>query len=76
MEIDVHIPKEELIKLELNIDTEIEDIFPMDVDSGGCMKVGPDKDEQESFSDTLDICLERIFIYLKNTCHNPDGSLL
>jgi len=48
---------------------EVEDIFPMDVDEGGCMKV-------ENFSDTLDVCLKRIFIYMKTTCHNPDGSLL
>jgi len=55
---------------------EIEDIFPMDVDEGECMKVCPKKIEEENFSDTLDICLKRIFIYMKTTCHNPDGSLL
>lgn len=48
----------------------------MDVDDGGCLKVCPNKIEGENFSDTLDICLKRIFIYMKTTCHSPDGILL
>jgi len=76
VEIDVHIPKDALDRLESNINNEIEDIFPMDVDDGGCMKVCPSKIEEENFSDTLDICLKRIFTYMKTTCHSPDGILL
>lgn len=76
VEIDVHIPKNELDRLESNINIDIEDIFSMDVDDGGCIKVDPNKVEEEHFSDTLDICLKRIFIYMKTVCHNSNGSLL
>lgn len=76
VEIDVHIPKYELDRLETNINFDIEDIFSMDVDDGVCIKVGPNKPEEENFSNTLDICLKRIFIYMKTVCHNPNGSLL
>ncbi|XP_022170492.1 RNA polymerase I-specific transcription initiation factor RRN3-like isoform X1 [Myzus persicae] len=75
VEIDVHIPKEELNRLESNVNVGIEDIFPMDVD-GECMQVDPDKLEAESFSHTLDVCLRRIFMYTNSTCHDPDGGLL
>lgn len=47
----------------------------MDVD-GECMQVDPDKLEAESFSHTLDVCLRRLFMYMKTTCHDPDGGLL
>jgi len=62
--------------LESNINIEIEDIFPMDIDEGGCVKVCPKEIEEGNFSDTLDICLKRIFTYMKTTCHNADGRLL
>lgn len=75
VEIDVHIPKEELNRLESSVNVGIEDIFPMDVD-GECMQVDPDKLEAESFSHTLDVCLRRIFMYTNSTCHDPDGGLL
>lgn len=48
----------------------------MDVDDGGCIRVDPNKAEEENFSNTLDICLKRIFIYMKTVCHNSNGSLL
>lgn len=76
MEIDVHISKDELDRLESNINIEFEDIFPMDLNDGGHMESGPNKAIEEQFSDTLDICLKKIFIYMKNTCHKADGSLL
>lgn len=76
VEIDVHIPKDELNRLKSNENFEIEDIFPMDVDGGDCMQVDPEKVEAECLSRTLDICLKRIFMYLKTTCHDTDGSLL
>lgn len=75
VEVDVHISKEELDKLQAIGNHEIEDIFPMEVD-GECVQVDPNKVESESFLHTLDICLLRIFSYLKTTCHNPDGGLL
>lgn len=54
----------------------MEDIFPMDVD-GECLQADPEKLEAECFSHTLDICLRRIFMYIKSTCHDPDdGKLL
>ncbi|XP_027843438.1 RNA polymerase I-specific transcription initiation factor RRN3-like isoform X1 [Aphis gossypii] len=75
VEIDVHIPREELDRLGSNVNVEIEDIFPMDVD-GEYMQVDPDKLEAESFSHTLDICLKRLFMYMKTTCHDLNGDLL
>jgi len=75
VEIDVHIPREELDRLESNVNVGVEDIFPMDVD-GECMQVDPDKLEAESFSHTLDVCLRRLFVYMNTTCHDPDGGLL
>lgn len=75
VEIDAHIPREELDRLESNGNVGIEDIFPMDVD-GECMQVDPDKLEAESYSHTLDVCLRRLFMYMNTTCHDPDGSLL
>jgi len=75
VEIDVHIPKDELDRLQSSVNVGIEDIFPMDVD-GECMQVDPDKVEAESFSRTLDICLLRLFLYLKTTCHDSDNGLL
>jgi len=47
----------------------------MDVD-GESMQVDANKIEAEGFSRTLDICLKRLFLYLKVTCHDPDGNLL
>jgi len=47
----------------------------MDVD-GECMQVDPEKLEAESFSHTLDVCLRRLYLYMKTTCHDPDGGLL
>lgn len=61
--------------MESNENAETEDIFPMDVDIE-CMQLVPDKSEAECFSHTLDICLRRIFIYMKTTCHDTDGNLL
>jgi RNA polymerase I-specific transcription initiation factor RRN3 len=75
VEIDVHIPKDELDRLQSSVNVGIEDIFPMDVD-GECMQVDPDKVEAESFSRTLDICMLRLFLYLKTTCHDSDNGLL
>lgn len=48
----------------------------MDIDGGECMQVDPDKIEAECFSHSLDICLRRMFVYLKTTCYDTDGSLL
>lgn len=73
--IDVHIPKNELERLESNVNIEIEDIFPMDVD-GESVQVDSDKLDAENFSRTLDICLKRLFLYMKITCHDPDGNLM
>lgn len=73
VEIDVHISKEELHRLESNVNEEIEEIFSMDID-GECMEV--DKVETECFSHTLDICLGKIFVHMKTFCHNADGNLL
>lgn len=75
MDVDVHISKEELDKLLVDGNHEIEDIFPMEVDAE-CIQADSNKLESESFSRTLDICLLRIFSYLNTTCYNPDGSLL
>lgn len=75
VEIDVHIPKDELDRLQSSVNVDIEDIFPMDVD-GECMQVDPDKLDAESFSRTLDICMLRMFMFMKNTCHDSGGSLL
>jgi len=47
----------------------------MDVD-GEYMQVDPDKLEAESFSHTLDVCLKRLFMYMKTTCHDLNGDLL
>lgn len=75
IDIDVHIPKDELDKLEANENIEIEDIFSMDID-GESMQINSNKREIECFSHTLDICLIRIFMYIKNICHDSDGNLL
>lgn len=75
MDVDVHISKEELDKLQVDGNHEIEDIFPMEVD-GECAQANSNKVESENFSRTLDICLLRVFSFLKTTCHSPDGSLL
>jgi RNA polymerase I-specific transcription initiation factor RRN3 len=75
VEIDVHIPKDELNRLESNTNVEIENIFPIDVD-GERIQVDPEKMEVECFSRTLDICLRRIFMYMKTTCHDSDGNLM
>lgn len=74
-EIDVHIPKDELHRLESNVNVEVEDIFSMDIEYDNT-QVDADKVEAECFSGTLDVCLKEIFIYLKTTCHNADGTLL
>lgn len=76
VEIDVHIPKDELNRLKLNENFEIEDIFPMDVDGEDCMQVDKEKVEAECLSRTLDICLRRIFMYMKTTCYDANGGLL
>lgn len=47
----------------------------MDVD-GECMQADANKVEGDNFSLVLDICLKRIFVYLKTSCHDPDGTLL
>lgn len=47
----------------------------MDVD-GECMEVDPDKVDAEYFSRTLDICLKRMFLYMKTTCYDVDDNLL
>lgn len=58
------------------MNVEIEDIFSMDVD-GEHIPIDPEKVEAEYFSRTLDVCLRRIFIYMKTTCYNPkDDSLM
>jgi len=75
VDIDVHIPKNELDRLKSNVNIEVEDIFPMDVD-GECMQVDPDKIDAESYSRILDVCLKKLFLYMKITCHDPDGNLL
>lgn len=79
VEIDVHISKTELDRLKSNENVEIEDIFCMDID-GEYMQVEPDKakteEETECFLHTLDICLKRIFTYLKTKCHDTEGNLL
>ncbi|VVC30424.1 Hypothetical protein CINCED_3A002920 [Cinara cedri] len=76
VEIDVHIPNEELDRLKSNANVEIEDIFPMDVDDENCMKVDPDKLNAENYSRTLDICLKVLYNYIKTTCFDTEGSLL
>lgn len=73
MEIDVHISKDELCELKTNKNVEIEDIFSMDVDED-CTQVGSNK--VESFPYILDICLKRLFTFMKTTCHNADNVLL
>lgn len=75
VEIDVHISREELDRLRSNTNFEVEDIFPMDVD-GESILPDPEKIEAEGFSRTLDICLRRIFTYMKETCYDSNGSLL
>lgn len=75
VEIDVHISKEELDKLESNVNEEIGEIFSMDID-GECMEVDSHKVEAECFSHTLDVCLGKIFVYMKTFCHDADGNLL
>lgn len=70
VEIDVHIPKDELDRLESSENVEIEDIFLMDID---CENV---QVEAECFSRTLDICLKNLFLYMKQICYDADGNLL
>lgn len=73
VEIDVHIPSDELKRLESQFHVEMEDIFPMDVDAE-CMQDNSNK--EECFSHTLDVCLRRIFVYLKTSCHDSNGILM
>lgn len=75
MEIDVHIPKDELDKLESNENIEFEDMFSMDIDVDN-VQVDTNIKEVECYSHTLDICLIQMFIYLKNICHDADGNIL
>lgn len=75
IEIDVHIPKDELHRLQSNVNVEVENIFSLDIDYNNT-KINAGKVEVECFSATLDVCLKEIFIYLKTTCHNADGTLL
>lgn len=75
VEIDAHLPKDELDRLECSVDVEIDDIFSMDVD-GDCTKVDSVKSEAACFSHTLDICLRKIFMYMKTTCYDDDGNLM
>ncbi|XP_050531899.1 RNA polymerase I-specific transcription initiation factor RRN3-like [Daktulosphaira vitifoliae] len=76
VEIDVHIPKEELERLGSCSSNEIEEnIFAMDVD-GDCISASPEIQESESFVCTLDMCLKRIFDYIKTFCYDKEGVLL
>lgn len=75
VEIDVHISKDELYKLESNLKVEIDNIFSMDVDEDN-IHGNINKTKPECFSHTLDICLLRIFAFMKTTCHNIDDSIL
>lgn len=75
VEIDVHISKDELYKLESNVKVKTDDIFSMDVDEDN-MHGNINNTNAECFSHTLDICLLRIFAFMKTMCHNIDDSLL
>lgn len=76
VEIDVHIPKEELESLRSNMNLEIEEIFLMDVDGESTMQPNSEEVEAKGFSRTLDICLRKIFMYMKETCYDSNGRLL
>lgn len=45
----------------------------MDVD-GECMQTNSNK--VECFSHTLDICIKRVFIFLKSACHDSNDDLM
>ncbi|VVC30426.1 RNA polymerase I specific transcription initiation factor RRN3 [Cinara cedri] len=74
VEIDVHISKDELDRLESNVNIETDNIFSMDIDDN--IQGKPNKTETQCFSHTIDICLLRLFVYMKTTCHNIVDSLV
>jgi len=75
VEIDVHISKEELDRLGSCVNIEPEDIFPMEIDCGS-IQINPSKVEAENLSRTLDICLKKIFEFMKTTCYDAEGFLM
>lgn len=76
VEIDAHIPREELDRLRNHrTSAEPEDIFAMDID-GDNVETNPDRLESEYFSRSLDICILRIFKFVKSSCHDKSGVLM
>ncbi|XP_050436461.1 RNA polymerase I-specific transcription initiation factor RRN3-like [Adelges cooleyi] len=75
VEIDAHVPREELDRLRNRTSPEPEDIFAMDID-GDDVETNPDRLESEYFSRSLDICMLRIFKFLKSSCHDKSGVLI
>lgn len=61
--------------MESNKNIEFEDMFLMEID-GDSIQIDTDAKEVECFSHTLDICLIRIFVYLKSICYDTDGHLM
>lgn len=80
MEIDVHISNDELCRLASVVNPEIDNILPMDIDEDNIQSnintTISKINKAECYSHILDICLLRIFTYMKTTCHNTDDNLL
>ncbi|XP_050436123.1 RNA polymerase I-specific transcription initiation factor RRN3-like isoform X2 [Adelges cooleyi] len=75
VEIDAHIPKEELDRLKNCLTVETEDIFEMDIDEAS-MQADPVKREAECLLRTLDLSILRIFEFFNLSCHDKDGILI